>query len=186
MCYGCLSTISVNNNARNCKNRKDCKVCKKRHPTSLHGYKTEKSKAKQPDGNSSEESKVNVNCATANTKSDVISMRVIPVLVQHKISNCIVKTYVMLDNCIQATFRQNKLLGALGLHGNKISITMKTMNGEVTKSSEVLDGIEVAQASNEREKKVWVQLLSTYTQEDVPVDNRNCNSRKAKKMKISG
>ena len=68
LCYGCLSAISVNHNARNCKNRKECKVCKKRHPTSLHGYKAEESKVKQLDGNSLEESKVNVNCATANTK----------------------------------------------------------------------------------------------------------------------
>ena len=170
--YGCLSVISVNHNARNCKNRKECKVCKKRLPTSLHGYKAKKSKVKQPDGNSSEESKVNVNCATANTKYDVISMCVVPVLVRHKLSNCIVKTYEILDNCNQATFMRNKLLGALGLHGRKTSITVKTMNGEVTKSSKVLDGIEVPQASNEREEKVWVQLPSTYTLEDSPTDNR--------------
>ena len=42
----------------------------------------------------------------------------------------------------------------------------------MTKSSEVLDGIEVAQASNKREEKVWAQLPSTYTQEDLPVYNR--------------
>ena len=111
LCYGSISVISVNHNARNCKNRKESKVCKKRHPTSLHGYKAEKSKVKQLDGNSSEESKVTVNSATANTKSDVI------------------RTYAMLDNCSQATFMQNKLLGALGLHGRKTSITVKTMNG---------------------------------------------------------
>ena len=62
----------------------------------MHGYKVEKSKAKQPDGNSSEESKVNDNLA--NTKSDVIIMCVVSVLVRHKLSNCIVKTYAMLDN----------------------------------------------------------------------------------------
>ena len=45
------------------------------------------------------------------------------------------------------------------------------MNGEVTQSSEVLDGIEVTHASDEREEKVKVHLLSTYTQEDLPVDN---------------
>ena len=28
LCYGCLSATSVNHNARNCKNRKECKVCK--------------------------------------------------------------------------------------------------------------------------------------------------------------
>ena len=74
-------------------------------------FKAEKSNVKQPDGLSSEESKVNVNCATANTKSDVISMCVVPVLIRHKLSNCIAKTYSMLDYYSQATFMQNKLLG---------------------------------------------------------------------------
>ena len=39
LCYVCLSAISVTHNARNFKNRKECKICKKRHPASLHGYK---------------------------------------------------------------------------------------------------------------------------------------------------
>ena len=77
--FGCLSAISVNHNATNCKDIKECKVCKKRNSTSLHGYKAEKSKVKQPDGNSSDESKINVNCATANTRSEVITMYVVPV-----------------------------------------------------------------------------------------------------------
>ena len=68
----------------------------------------------------------------------------------------------MLDSCSQATFIQNKLLGVLGLHGWKTSITMKTINGEVAKSSEVLDGIEVVHASKEREEKVWFNLLRIY------------------------
>ena len=108
-------------------------------------------------------------------------MYLVPVLVRHKLSNRIVKMYTMLDNCKQATFMRNKLLGALGLHGRKSSITVKTMNGEVTKSSEVLDNIEDAQASNEREEKVWVQLPNTYTQEDLPVDNRGITT--AEKLK---
>ena len=108
-------------------------------------------------------------------------MCVAPVLVQHKLSNCIVKAYAMLDNCSQANFMRNKLLGALGLHGRKTSITVKTMNVEVTKSSEVLDGIEVAQASNESEEKILVQLPSTYIQEDLLVDNREIVT--AKKLK---
>ena len=187
LCYSCLGAISVNHNARNFNNRKKCKFCKKRHSTSLHGYKAEKRRAKQQDSNSSEESKVTVNCATANTKSDVISMRVVPVLVRHELSNCIVKTYAMLGNCSQATFMQNKLLGALGLHGRKSSITVKTMNGEVTKSSEVVNGIEVAQVSNQREEKIWVQLPSTYTQEDLQVDNGEiATAEKLEKVGISG
>ena len=91
LCYGSISEISANHNARNFKNRKECKVCKKRHPTSLHGNKAEKSKDKQPYGNSSEESNVNGYC-----------------LVQHKLSNCSVKTYAMLDNYMQSTFMRKK------------------------------------------------------------------------------
>ena len=49
---------------------------------------------------------------------------------------------------------RNKRLRALGLHGHKTFITVKTMNGEVTKSSEVLDGIEVAQASPVDNKEI--------------------------------
>ena len=37
-------------------------------------------------------------------------MCVVPVLVRHKLSNYIVKTYAKLDGCSQATFMQNKLL----------------------------------------------------------------------------
>ena len=44
--YGCFSPISASHNARNSNKRKEYKICKKRHPTSLHGYKTEKPKEK--------------------------------------------------------------------------------------------------------------------------------------------
>ena len=46
LCYGCFSPISASHSARNCKKRKECKVCKKRHLTSLHGFKTGKPKEK--------------------------------------------------------------------------------------------------------------------------------------------
>ena len=63
------------------------------------------------------------------------------VLVWHKLCHYIAKTYAMLNNCSQATFILNKLLGALGLHGRKTSTTVRTMDSEVAKSSKVLDGI---------------------------------------------
>ena len=44
------------------------------------------------------------------------------------------------------------------------------MNAEVTKSSEALEDLEVAQASNGETERVWVKLPCNYTQEDLPVD----------------
>ena len=45
-------------------------------------------------------------------------------------------------------FAKENLLSDLGTKGWKTSITVKTMNGEVTKSSEALEDLELAQASN--------------------------------------
>ena len=62
---------------------------------------------------------------------------------------------------------------------------MKTMNGEMAKPSELLNGIEAELASNEREEKqVLVKLPSTYTQEDLIVNNREiATADKLKKWK---
>jgi len=111
------------------------------------------------------------NCATVNTKSEIISMCVVPVIVRHKFSNRMIKTYAMLDTCSQATFAKINLLSNLGIQGRKTSITVKTMNGEITKASEVIEDLEVTEASNKNEEKIWLKLPRTFTQEDLPVDS---------------
>ena len=47
--------------------------------------------------------------------SEVISMCVVPVMVRHKLSNRVVKTYAMLHTCSQATFAKENLLIDLGI-----------------------------------------------------------------------
>ena len=37
LCYGCYQKVSRMYNAKNCTNRKICKVCSGKHPTTLHG-----------------------------------------------------------------------------------------------------------------------------------------------------
>ena len=63
----------------------------------------------------------------------------------------------MLDTCSQATFAKEKLSSGLGIQGRKTSITVTTMNGEVTQSSEPLEDLEVAQALNGEAKRVWMK-----------------------------
>ena len=45
------------------------------------------------------------------------------------------------------------------------------MNGEITKASEVIEDLEVTEASNKNEEKIWLKLHRTFTQEDLPVDS---------------
>ena len=49
--YGCYKPISMSNNARTFSDRRICHICKKKHPTGLHGYTPKK---KAGDDNSSE------------------------------------------------------------------------------------------------------------------------------------
>ena len=77
----------------------------------------------------------------------------------------------MLNTFSQATFATESLLSHLGKQGWKTSIMVKTMNGEVTKSSETLEDLEVAQAPYGKAERVWVKLHCTYTQEDLLVDS---------------
>ena len=82
---------------------------------------------------------------------EVISICVVPLKVKrerHKLSNREVKTFAMLDTGSQVTFAKEKLSSDLGIQGKKTSVTVKTMNGEVTKSSESLEDLEVDQALN--------------------------------------
>ena len=101
-----------------------------------------------------------VHCATVNMSLEVIRMCVVHVMVRHKLSNRVVKTYAMLNTSSQATFATENLLSDLGIQGRKTSIMVKTMNGEVIKLSEALEDLEVAQASNGKAEMVWVTLLT--------------------------
>ena len=77
----------------------------------------------------------------------------------------------MLDTCSQATFAKENLSTDLGIKERKTSITVKTMNGKVTKLSETLEDLEAAQVSNGKAERVWVKLPYNYTQENLPADS---------------
>ena len=70
----------------------------------------------------------------------------------------------MFENCSQATFVKENLLGLLGLLGRKTSITIKAINGEVMKTSKKLQNLEYSKASHETDKIIWVTLPSPYSQ----------------------
>ena len=141
-CFGCFSPIYASRNAKNYKKRKESKVCKKKHPTSLHSYKTENSEEKlEKSREEKDNEQKDFQCATVDMKSEGISMCMVPVII--KLSNRVVQTYAMLDTCSQATFAKENLLSHLGIHWRKTSVTVKSMNGEVTKSSETLEDLEV-------------------------------------------
>ena len=193
LCFGCYDPISSNHSAKTCSKRIICKECKNYHPTALHGYqyKKQKSEPGKNDDEKKEETQLSNRCTeiedfsnvSINQETSMVSMCVVPVIVKHKNSSREVKTFAMLDNCSQGTFVKEDLLKKLKIGGRATSISIKTLNGENTFQSHAVDGLQVC-SSNAKSKKIWLNLPTTYTQNQLPVDtNEVATLKKLEKWK---
>ena len=147
-------------------------MCNGKHPTTLHGHVRKKVDNTQHQCNIEASEERNdgevAACASLNTGMEVISMCVVPVKLRHGDSGeTLVKTYALLDSCSQGTFILERLLKKFGIKGRKTSINIKTLNGEVTSKSSVINGLKVADSRNSSED--WLEFSDTYTKQYLPV-----------------
>ena len=65
----------------------------------------------------------------------------------------------------------NKVLKEMNLKGKGTTITVKTLNGEVTENAKLIEGLEVSNSSDLGQGIVrWLRLPKSYTRKDIPVD----------------
>ena len=95
-------------------------------------------------------------------------MYVVPVNLTYGCSGKTVKTHALLDSCSQETFMLEKLLRDLGVNGQKTSITIKRVNGEVNNKTTLVEGLKVS--SSKDEDGEWIELPKTFTKKYLPVD----------------
>ena len=107
-------------------------------------------------------------CATVNIGGNVISMCMVPVNLRYSHSGKTVKTYALLDSHSQGTFMLEKLLRDLGVNGEKTSVTVKPVNGEVNKKTTLVEGLKVSSSRDEGSE--WIELPKTFTKRYLPVD----------------
>ena len=144
----------------------------------MHGIKFSSKKADGNKSSTDDDKTVESNCAYVGDSHNnhtgdltVLSMCVVPVRIQHERSNKEVISFAMLDACNQGTFSTKKLMKDLGVEGTRPSINIKTLNGEEKQSTHILDGIKVWKLTPEADKyQKWINLPSTYTKEEIPVD----------------
>ena len=106
--------------------------------------------------------------------SDVVSMCIIPVRVSHKQSRTVINTYALLDSCSQRIFLKPEVLKEMNPKGKGTTITVKTLNGEVTENSKVLEGLEVSNSSDFGQEIVrWLRLPQSYTRKDTSLDSND-------------
>ena len=144
-----------------------------KHPTTLYGYGRRKVDNTQQQCNSeaSEERKDGevAACPSLNAGMEVISMSVVPVKLIHGDSGETLKIYALLDSCSQGNFMLERLLKMIDVR--RTSITLKTLNGEVTNKSSMISGLKVASSRNSSED--WLELPDAYTKKYLPVDNKD-------------
>ena len=89
----------------------------------------------------------------------------------------------MLDTCSEGTFIKEDLLKKLKIGGKATSISIKTLNGGKTFQSHAIDGLQVCNF-NTKSKKIWPNIPTTYTQNQLLVGiNEVAISKKLKKWK---
>ena len=133
---------------RDCNQRRTSKICNKKHPTSLHGYKLKK-KTKQgavndtPDQSDTSQDGVlksnvticerNIVYASTKNNAQVISMCVVSVAIKHKDSAKEIITHAILNSFSQGTFIVEDWVNALEIDGIDTSVVVKMLNGQSTK-----------------------------------------------------
>ena len=181
-CYGCLKPISLTHTARNCYQRRTCKVCNKKHPTSLHGFQLKK-KNKQgaandtPDQSDTSQDGVlksnvticdeNIACVSTKNNTQVICMCVVSVVIKHKDSAKKITTHAILDSCSQGKLIVEEMVNALEIDSIDTSVLAKTLNGQTRLKSKLVNGLAV---SNLSDKKFWINLPHCYSRKELPVD----------------
>ena len=177
----CTSKSDKHDQTENCKNRRSCKKCHKKHLRTLHGLKIEK-KTTSTDKTSNEnnistdntlvqegnESGEMLSCNSTYFTSEAVNMCVVLVNVKY-VSSPVVETYAMLDSCSEGTFIENGLLEELKISGRSTNVTVKTLNGERSEESVVIDGLEVANATKFNSFGKWIIMPKTYSRDKLSI-----------------
>lgn len=179
LCFGCYSCEHI---AKLCKGKRTCRICNKKHPTSLHDYSWKSEEAKMESGNGqhekseaskkkTEERVVNVCTAICNVTDagDVpVAMGIIPVWLYHKDNpNNKICVYALLDNASGGTFIKEDSLRRLGVKGSETKLLLTTMHGTQEVDTKAVDGL---MASHFQENDVIVPLPRTYVRQRIPAD----------------
>ena len=178
---------------KNCKNRRSCKKCHEKHLTTLHGLKIEKKTTSRDKTNNEnnistnntlvqegDESDEMLSFNSTYTMSDIVSICVVPVKVKYS-SSPVVETYVMFDSCSEGTFIEKGLLKELKISGRNTNITVKTLNGERSEKSVVIDGLEVANGTKSNSNGKWIRLPKTYSREELSIGGGRFTSKQLQK-----
>ncbi|KAG1925738.1 hypothetical protein F2P79_025333 [Pimephales promelas] len=183
LCFGCLK---AGHNSRSCSSRSVCEKCEKRHPTSLHQDRVNKS-PEQRSKTSEDQSKVNQRSADRSAESHkvqeskpVTSNRVVQERNGTHTSSIIpvyvsttaeprkeILVYALLDTQSDTTFILKDTAETLDIRKEPVKLKISTMTSKTkVVSSHKLNGLQVRGFQSE----VKIKLPTTYTRDYIPAN----------------
>ena len=181
--------MAKDHNTKNYQQRLTCRICTAYYPTILHGYvpkvRTDNSQSTANLECSSRNAagKENMTFVSVNGKFDVevITMCLMPLKISHLNCKKTIRTYAMLDNCRQGSFIKQDLLKRLGVDDQKLSLILKTLTGEKSEETLMVDNLKVAGVNKMND---WISLPKVYSKETLPVEKEKVEtSEKVSKWK---
>ncbi|XP_068240026.1 uncharacterized protein [Palaemon carinicauda] len=192
LCFSCLDN---NHTSKRYLNRRQCKTCNKRHPTTLHienfrmldsnsaivsqasaqSESTVQGCAKGQDGTQGEgrtpgqgntQTLSNVR-SSACTISDKVLQSILPVQLRVKGSDNVVQTYAFYDTGSTGCFIKDSIKDQLNCKGIETAIKLQTMHGTDTVKTFIVNGLVVADIHGNND----VVLPKVFKQKDILVNH---------------
>ena len=170
LCFGCLRP---GHRSKDCRRRSTCAVCKKRHPTTLHGDtggNQTKETSTHPDSRQEDHASVSSHttvCHFSANKDITRSTMIVPVWLSHHSKPEERMVYALLDTQSDTTFLLESTKCAMGLKGVEVNLLLSTMTSQDERvPSERIEGLAV-RAHNSGLK---IPLPATYTRSIMPAN----------------
>ena len=166
LCWGCLKWGHI---YKECRGRKTCRTCSRRHPTSLHdGSITQDDSSNQVVRESSRRNPVCHSIdvhSISSTPEPVTHSLIVPVWLHHEDSpDSKFMVYALLDDQSDACFIKQTALDKLGIEGPEVNLKLSTVLAEEEITSQKINGLVVHGVSENTE----ISLPRTYSRDIIP------------------
>ena len=173
LCYQC---VSKRQNAKSCSDRKICRACNGKHPTTLNCSKEDSGKKPEEIAsaeNLKEDNKISsASVNSVNMGSNVISMSDVLVKAGYEGTGKVFHTYALLENCSQGTFATKDIVKKLGITGTPTSVTIKALNGDLTNQSLIVEWLKV-KATAESDHCKCIKLPKFFSCDELPAETHD-------------
>ena len=183
LCFACLQGNHI---SRRCKHRKKCKVCRKLHPSSLHGDTRRQGQSEQNASQGAEAAAINHETSAHNVSSHIEDITqigeaflgstgegskcsmIVPVYLSHcDTPEKEVLVYALLDTQSDTTFVLHDTCSVLGLSGIDVKLSLSTMHAENrVVNSQKIKGLSVRGLNN----SLRISLPDAYTRNIMPAN----------------